>query len=444
KADGHDFIPQAVQKGASAVLSERRSALFPDLTQIVISDAKTATAVAAATFFGHPTNRLKVVGITGTNGKTTTSMLVHSILCAAGNTAGLLGTISYRVSNREIPAPVTTPDAIELQRYFSDMLAGGAKWAVMEVSSHSLVQKRVACTRFEIAAFTNLTRDHLDYHKTMEAYREAKGILFEMLPADGHAVVNADDPAGEYMAGRAKCSVLSWGVGPTRAGVSSQVNVRTWSTSMLGTTMSLETSQGTIDVRSRLVGNHNVRNIACACACGLAAGIHPDIIKQGVETVSTVRGRLEQVDCGQGFSVLVDYAHTDDALANVLQALREMTVGRLIVVFGCGGDRDKGKRPMMGAVAEQWADLIVVTSDNPRSEPPEAIVAEICGGIRDRSRCRVQVDRAEGIREALRIAKSGDTVLVAGKGHEQYQIFKDTVKPFDDRKIVKEFFEGIV
>ncbi len=441
KADGHDFVPEAVRKGAQAELAERHCALFPNVPQLVVADIRTASAVAAATFFGHPSSVLRVVGITGTNGKTTTSMLVSSILRAGGSAVGTLGTISYRVGDREIPASVTTPDSIELQRFFHTMLQSGIAWAVMEVSSHSLVQKRVACTRFEIGAFTNLTRDHLDYHKTMDEYKAAKGLLFAGLPANGHAVVNADDPAGLYMASMAKAKVAKWGF----AGASSlplDVAVETWSTSMLGTTVLLRTPAGRIEIQSRLIGKHNVCNIACAVACGLAAGIQPETIKRGVEDVDAVRGRLEPVDCGQGFSVLVDYAHTDDALSNVLQALREMTVGRLIVVFGCGGDRDRGKRPLMGAIAEKYCDLVIVTSDNPRSEQPAAIVAEVCAGIRNKDCYRVQVDRAEAVRDALRCARSGDTVLIAGKGHEQYQIIGDTVRPFDDREIARGFLTG--
>jgi UDP-N-acetylmuramoyl-L-alanyl-D-glutamate--2,6-diaminopimelate ligase len=439
RADGHDFVPEAIRSGAEAILAERHCALFPNVPQLVVSDIRTASAVAAATFFGHPSGVLRVVGITGTNGKTTTSLLVSSILRAVGT----LGTISYKIGAREIPAPVTTPDAIELQRFFYAMLQSGADWAVMEVSSHSLVQRRVACTRFEIGAFTNLTRDHLDYHKTMEEYRAAKGLLFASLPATGHAVINADDPAGLYMASVSKAKVVRWGF----AGASPlplDVAIEKWSTSMLGTTVSLRTPAGRIEVQSKLVGKHNVGNIACAVACGLAAAAAPEIIKRGVEEVQVVRGRLEPVDCGQGFSVFVDYAHTDDALANVLEALREMTTGRLIVVFGCGGDRDRGKRPLMGAVAEKFCDLVIVTSDNPRSEQPAAIVAEICTGIKRKDCSRVQVDRAEAIRDALRCARSGDTVLIAGKGHEQYQIFGDCVRPFDDRVVARDFLSGVV
>lgn len=441
RVDGHDFIPEAVRRGAHAVLAQRYCALFPNVPQLVVSDIRTAAAVAAATFFGHPSGVLRVVGITGTNGKTTTSLLVSSILRAGGSGVGTLGTISYKIGEREIPASVTTPDAIELQRFFHNMLEAGASWAVLEVSSHALDQKRVACTRFEIGAFTNLTRDHLDYHKTMEAYRAAKGLLFVALPATGHAVINADDPAGAYMASLTKAKITRWGFAGASP-LSPDVAVESWSTSLLGTIAVLRTPAGRIEIRSRLIGKHNVCNIACAVACGLCAGMTLETIKRGIEEIVTVKGRLEPVDCGQGFNVFVDYAHTDGALANVLQALREMTVGRLILVFGCGGDRDRGKRPLMGAVAEKYADLVIITSDNPRSEEPAAIAAEICAGIKNKDCYHVQLDRAEAIREALRCARSGDTVLIAGKGHEQYQVLGDTVRPFDDREIAREFLTG--
>ncbi len=434
KDDGAKYAISALENGAVAVIASKKLELPFGRPQAVVADARDAASRAAAAFHGNPSRKLKVIGVTGTNGKTTTTHLIRAMLNAAGAKCGLLGTISYQFGRRDIPADNTTPGPVELQEMFAEMVRIGLTHCVMEVSSHALHQGRIQGIEFGGAIFTNLTRDHLDYHKTMENYRDAKALLFRGLKPGAAAAVNVDDPYGEFMAQASSVPAATFGLSP-----SAKVRAEVHSTTLDGTRFFLRAAGFEGPVFSPLVGRHNVQNVLGAIACLEGMGLDPDALRDGASACSFVRGRLEPVRCGQPFAVLVDYAHTDDALINVLTALRPLTPGRLIVVFGCGGDRDKGKRPMMARASAKYADLAVVTSDNPRTEDPMRILDDILAGFPEGTPRIVEPDRREAIRRAVREARAGDTVLIAGKGHETYQIFRDGVKPFDDRMVAAEF-----
>jgi UDP-N-acetylmuramoyl-L-alanyl-D-glutamate--2,6-diaminopimelate ligase len=437
KADGAVFVDDAIRRGAGAVVAERPIPGCP-VPVLLVPDARAALADLAVRFHRDPTSRLNVVGVTGTNGKTTTTYLLRSIFEAAGEKVGVLGTIAHSIGARILPSDNTTPGADTLQRYFAEMSAAACKTAVMEVSSHALDQDRVRGVRFAAGIVTNLTRDHMDYHPTVEHYRDAKGRLFERLPAHGLAVLNADDEASASFADRTEANVVYYGL-KNRAEISARVELGTFH----GTRLRLKLGTEDVLVNTRLIGTHNVYNILGAAACTWAMGYDLDTIKTGLENLPPVPGRLEPVDAGQDFAVVVDYAHTDDALKNVLHCLRPLLRGRLIVVFGCGGDRDRGKRPKMGKVAAELADKVILTSDNPRSESPTAILSDVMGGIAEKGKVLVEPDRRGAIKLALQLAKKADAVLIAGKGHETYQIFKDRTVGFDDRLVAKELLEQL-
>ncbi|NUN47358.1 MAG: UDP-N-acetylmuramoyl-L-alanyl-D-glutamate--2,6-diaminopimelate ligase [Candidatus Brocadiae bacterium] len=431
KDDGAKYARAAVEAGAVAVVTARKLDLA--VPQAVVADARAAAAALAAEFHGHPLRKLQVIGVTGTNGKTTTTHLLRGMIHAAGGRCGLLGTISYQFGRREIPADNTTPGPVELQEMFAEMVAVGTTHCVMEVSSHALHQGRIAGVEFAGAIFTNLTRDHLDYHRTMEAYRDAKALLFSGLGRGAFAAVNLDDPYGAWMRDASAAPVATFGLLP-----GADVRAEIHSTTLDGTRFFVRGRSFETPVYSPLIGRHNIQNILGAMAVLEGLGIPADALRDGAAAVPCVRGRLEPVRCGQPFAVLVDYAHTDDALINVLTALRPLTPGRLITVFGCGGDRDRGKRPLMARATAAHADLAVVTSDNPRTEDPAKIIEDVLAGFPAGAAYLVEPDRREAIRRAIREARPGDTVLIAGKGHETYQIFKDGVKPFDDRAVAAE------
>lgn len=433
REDGLLHLPEALARGAVAVVAGRRPEAPVPVPLLVVPDARRAAARLAAAFHGRPSDRLEVVGITGTKGKTTTAYLLRSILEAAGRPCGMLGTVRYIVGQRDLPAPNTTPGPTDLQRYLAEMVAAGSRAAVLEVSSHALVQHRVAEIRFRAGVFTNLAQDHLDYHKTPEAYREAKGILFRMLEPGATAVLNLDDPAAGYYRSLARVPVVGYSLGP-----GAEVTAEIHAIDFRGTRLTLRAGDASAPVATRLMGRHNVSNILAAAAAARALGVGLDTIRRGVEALEAVPGRLEPVDAGQDFAVLVDYAHTEASLRSVLSCLRPLARGRLLCVFGCGGDRDRGKRPAMGRAAESLADIVFLTSDNPRSEDPEVVLAEIRGGMREPGRARVLPDRREAIRAAIAEARAGDVVLIAGKGHETYQIFRDGARPFDDRAEARE------
>ncbi len=452
-SDGHLFIPQAVGQGAVAVVAEESAAVgaLPDTPVIRVPDSRKALAKLAAKFYGHPSRRIKLVGITGTKGKTTTSYLARSVIEAAGHRAGLIGTIDYRIGDRVYPAPNTTPESLDLQALLAEMAEQEARYCVMEVSSHALALGRTDECVFEAAAFTNLAHEHLDFHKTMEAYGAAKALLFRSLSSDKAAVVNADDAFAAEIIRNTAARVITYGI-------TGHADVRPAGTighSISGLSFTVSTPAGEIGLTSSLVGRHNIYNILAAVGLGCALGFSGEAIAAGIRQMQAVPGRMEKVDAGQPFGVLVDYAHTEGSLRSLLEAVREMTAERVITVFGCGGDRDRAKRPMMGAAAIAGSDLVILTSDNPRTEEPLAIIGEIETGMTTGSRTEkleplsrgpgarsvskrtpyaVVPDRAEAIETAIRLAGPGDIVVLAGKGHEDYQIIGEKKFPFDDRE----------
>jgi UDP-N-acetylmuramoyl-L-alanyl-D-glutamate--2,6-diaminopimelate ligase len=441
-ADGTSFVRQAIEKGAHAIVAEQPAPDGVAAPWIRVSDARLALAILASEFYGHPSEEMRVVGITGTNGKTTTAYLLASIFDAAGIRCGILGTVAYRLGPAkadEREASRTTPEAPDVQALLREMVEHGCGACAMEVSSHALALHRVAGMRFAAAIFTNLTRDHLDFHADMDDYFRAKRRLFEMLPADAPALLNVDDPRG--------ASLAEAGGRPVTYGIQRPADITTGplSFSLAGLTFDVRTPRGTIGIRSPLVGRPNVYNILAAVAAATALDLPFDAIERGIRTLAGVPGRFQLVSgAGDEVKVVVDYAHTDDALRNLLETARPLASGRLITVFGCGGDRDRTKRPLMGAVAGRLSDVIVITSDNPRSEDPARIIEEIQRGItpdtrRDRSQVVLTlVDRGAAIAKAIETARSGDLVLVAGKGHEKYQVIGDRTLPFDDVEVARE------
>jgi UDP-N-acetylmuramoyl-L-alanyl-D-glutamate--2,6-diaminopimelate ligase len=429
--DGHDFGPDAVARGAAALVVDHLLDL--DAPQVVVEDVRRAMAPAAAAFYGHPTASLDLVGVTGTNGKTTTAYLIRSLLESAGRQAGLLGTVKSVIAGTESEVQRTTPEAIDLQRSFRAMLDGGDVACVMEVSSHALELSRVASSHFAAGVFTNLTQDHLDFHPSMEHYFLAKRKLFTEVGAR-RACVNLDDPYGARLASDPEIAdVVTFALNDTAADYLA-VELRT---DLDGSSFRLQAPEGVAAVRSPLPGRFNVYNVLAAVAAARAVGVPFDVAVAAIESADQVPGRFQIVDEGQPFAVLVDYAHTPDSLENVLAAARNLTQRRLLTVFGCGGDRDRGKRPLMGEIAARLADDVFVTSDNPRSEDPEAIIAEILAGI-DRP-VQHDVDRRAAIHAAIAAAGAGDVVVIAGKGHEQGQEFAAGHKiPFDDVAVARD------
>jgi UDP-N-acetylmuramoyl-L-alanyl-D-glutamate--2,6-diaminopimelate ligase len=435
KADGHTFIPQALNRGAIAVVSEHQPPGELASRWVRVPHLRRALSTAGRRFYGLPDLHLKLVGITGTNGKTTTAFLVDSILRAAGIRTGLFGTIEYRVGGRVLPALNTTPESLDMWSYLAQTVEAGGDGAVMEVSSHALAQERVWGFPYYVAVFTNLTRDHLDYHKDFEHYFEAKRRLFEGLGAapPATAVINIDDPWGKKLLDLRGSRQLTYGMNS-----SAQVKVKRLDSRHNGLEGTILTPAGKLELASSLVGRANLANILSATAASVAYGIPLDKIEEGLRNLKAVPGRFERIDEGQSFLVVVDYAHTDDALRNVLSTARELSRNRLIVVFGCGGERDRAKRPMMGEAAGSLSDLAVLTSDNPRSEDPLLIMNDALVGLQKAGKPYwAEVDREKAIRKALEEAREGDVVVLAGKGHETYQILKDGPIPFDDREVAR-------
>jgi UDP-N-acetylmuramoyl-L-alanyl-D-glutamate--2,6-diaminopimelate ligase len=439
--DGHAFAAEAQRRGASALVVERPTGT--PVPEVRVTDVRRAMGRMAAEFFGHPADDLLLIGITGTNGKTTTAYLIESILTAAGFTSGLIGTIETRVAGVRRPGMRTTPESIDLQRLFADMRSSGVEACVMEVTSHALALHRVEGVRYRAAAFTNLSQDHLDFHADMEAYWAAKRRLFTPERVDSGAV-NVDDRYGRELLAL-RCVPLS-GFGVSRDATVRAVEVELAPT---GTAFTIVTPEERLPVRSALVGAFNVSNCLAAAATVREVGMGGEAARRGIEALAAVPGRFEAVDCGQPFSVVVDYAHTPDSLDNVLSAARSLAAandGRVLCVFGCGGDRDRGKRPLMGMVAARRADVVIVTSDNPRSEDPDDIIAAILEGVvaeRAGGPDEVLADRRAAIMAALRSARPGDVVVVAGKGHETGQQLGDRVVPFDDRLVAKTILEDL-
>jgi UDP-N-acetylmuramoyl-L-alanyl-D-glutamate--2,6-diaminopimelate ligase len=437
RVDGREFARKAVGQGAIAVLSELEAPEAFEGTWIQVEHGRRALALAAKTFYGKLDEKLNLTGITGTNGKTTTSYLVDSICRAAGKTTMLAGTIEYRLGSKTLPAPNTTPESVDLHRMFAEIDAIGGTFATMEVSSHALALSRVYALQFHTAVFTNFTRDHLDFHSTMEDYFAAKQLLFTGSggPPPAWAVINRDDEWGRKLAAlKTGSETLLYGLGS-----GSGFRAQHIQSSFSGLRFDVVHERTRFEIRSLLIGRINVYNILAACATAATYGFSPEIIAQGIADCKGVPGRFERVDEGQPFAVVVDYSHTDDALKNAILAARSLDAKRIITLFGCGGDRDRTKRPLMGQVAGEMSDLVILTSDNPRTEEPLQIMNDVLVGLRRTdTRTIVEPDRAAAIRKAIEEAHAGDIVILAGKGHETYQIFADRTIHFDDREVARE------
>ncbi len=441
--DGHEYIKDAVNRGATMIVAEhpltitdsRQPGVEKETAWVCVPDAREALALISAAFYGHPSDTLSLIGITGTNGKTTTSFITKSIIDAGGESAGLLGTICYMTGGQTANALNTTPESLDLQRYLREMVESDMKYGVLEVSSHALALKRVKGCSFQVAAFTNFTRDHLDFHETMDDYFRAKREIFHYLDKKGRAVLNRDDQWVRKLEGNLDCEVITCGIEP--GAMISAENIEESGSRGPGSgglSFDVQTPEYRFRVESKLIGRFNVSNILMSVGIAYSLGIGESIIQKGIKEARPVEGRFENVDGGQKFLCIVDYAHTDDALRTLIGEARHVTEGRIIAVVGCGGDRDRGKRPVMGASASELSDFVIVTSDNPRSEDPDAIIRDIVRGIK-KSNYTSLPDRQEAIQEALWMAGEGDTVLLAGKGHETYQEIKGVRHHFSDREI---------
>lgn len=447
--DGHLFAPQAAAAGAAAIIVERELDL--PLPQIIVRDCRHAMAVIANLFYGYPSQSLKLIGVTGTNGKTTTTYLIEQILNDQSMSTGVIGTIERRFNGQSFPMTGTTPQSLQLQRYLSEMRDAGSQYCAIEVSSHALEQGRVKGCRFRTAVFTNLTQDHLDYHETMTRYAAAKGLFFSRLgnvysaeeSERSYAVLNADDAISAEYAELTAAEVVTYGIDKEADVRASNIRI-----TAQGTTFHVNTFRGEADVTLQMAGKFNVYNALAAISAVLIEGVELAAIAASLSAISGVPGRVEAVHAGQAFAVIVDYAHTPDGLENVLRAVRQFAEKRILCVFGCGGDRDRSKRPLMGNIAVKYADYAIITSDNPRTEPPEFILKDIEDGLKksniDPSLYELLADRKAAIQKAVEMASQGDVVLIAGKGHETYQDINGVKYPFDDRKVAKEAIRGII
>ncbi|MFH2069378.1 MAG: UDP-N-acetylmuramoyl-L-alanyl-D-glutamate--2,6-diaminopimelate ligase [Candidatus Omnitrophota bacterium] len=446
KDDGHRYFPEALERGARAILTQTDFESAGRAVTVVVENTKKVLPELTGRFYRYPAQKLRIVGVTGTNGKTTTTYLIESVIAAAGKKSGVIGTINYRVADRQVPALNTTPGPLELQEIFSQIVEAKCRYAVIEVSSHGLAQGRVSGLPFDVCLFTNATsHEHLDYHKTFRNYLAAKASLFSHYLAESAkenrvAVINRDDRAARYFYRSVPSGVrlISYGFRPG-------ATVRGFGLVLEedGLFFRVRTPMGETEIKVKMPGRHNAYNALAALAFGVGEGMPLQTIRQGIEELKVVPGRFEEIETGQGFRVVVDYAHTDIGLKNLLMTARavrkasEEKPGRILLVFGCGGDRDKSKRPKMGRIASAGADYFILTSDNPRNEEPSAIIGDILAGILSSRRSRYEIipDRAEAIHRIISLAEKGDIVLIAGKGHETYQILKDTVIPFDDRLV---------
>lgn len=449
-SDGHGFVSDALDRGAAAVVVEELPAVDGacGAAMIEVEDTSGALARIASNYYGNPTSHLTLLGITGTNGKTTVSYLIESVWRAQGINPGVIGTVESRFGGEARPAALTTPDSPELMALFADMLAAGVASVVMEVSSHALVRRRVEGCSFDAAAFTNLTQDHMDFHGTMEDYFLSKRRLFDELLRGSdktrrYAIINTDDQYGERLMQGSGAEVVTYSLEEPRA----DVRCAEYSIDKSAVRAVVETPWGLVEVDSPLFGEHNLYNILCAIACTGALGAPAGRIEEGINAARSIPGRLERIENPLGLDVFVDYAHTPDALENVLRSLAPHTAGRLILVFGCGGDRDRGKRPLMGSTGRAHSDVLIVTSDNPRTEDPLDIIEHIEAGLGDTAasgKPYIRIpDRREAITEAISMARAGDTVLIAGKGHEDYQILGTGKHHFDDREVARDVISTI-
>ncbi len=448
QVDGHDYIAEAIRNGATTLVVERQpKVLLPKrVTVIKVPDTRIALSMLADYYYDSPSTMLKAVGVTGTNGKTTVVHLLNSVFSAAGAKCGQIGTIEYDIAGEIVPAVNTTPQSLDLHLMMNTMVKKKADYCLMEVSSHALVQYRVEDVEFHSALFTNLTQDHLDYHEDMDDYFRAKARLFvELNP--GVSIINADDPYSAKLMSMIGGDVITYGLEPD-----CDINADDIAIDATGISMTVHTPGGSFPLQSPLIGQHNVYNILATVGLAHAEGISQEAISKGISQLKIVRGRFQKIDEGQPFTVVVDYAHTADALANALGAARPLAKGKVITVFGCGGDRDRTKRPLMGATAWTRSDVTIVTSDNPRTENPESIIKDVLQGIQSDENpdgvLKVEPDRRIAIRTAIALAKPGDFVMIAGKGHEDYQIVGKTKEHFDDReeaeKVIKEVYGKVL
>lgn len=442
KTDGHQFAAQAVANGARVILAEKEIKLPDDITLLVTADCRKVLPLISANFYSWPSRDLKVIGVTGTNGKTTTTHLIKAVLEEAGYKTGIIGTLYARIDDTEKVLGHTTPESLDIEEFMAMAKQEGAQYVVMEVSSHALDLGRVDQILFDAAVFTNLTQDHLDYHQNMEHYLQSKLRLFKQLHegTGWFAVVNADDSYGKDFIHAASPAYTY--------AVNREADVRAIEvdSNLKGSNFKVVTPTEEFVINMKLIGMFSVYNALAAICFALQAGIESQTIISALEKVTGVAGRFEQVDCGQDFTVVVDYAHTPDGLENILRTGREIVKNRLITVFGCGGDRDRSKRPLMGKIAAEWSDFCIVTSDNPRSEEPKAIIDDIVPGLDavENSHYAKIIDRRDAIEHAIRLARPGDLVIIAGKGHETYQLVKDQVLDFDDRKVAREILKGLL
>jgi UDP-N-acetylmuramoyl-L-alanyl-D-glutamate--2,6-diaminopimelate ligase len=436
RTDGREYIRQAARKGAEYFVVDRKYGEDNDYKIIKVNDTKKALARITNNYYGFPSKKINVIGITGTNGKTTTSYVLESVLKAAGKGAGVIGSINYRLKDKILDSKNTTPGCLQFHALLNEMVKERLEFAVCEISSHALKQRRTEGISFKYAVYTNLSPEHLDYHKTMDDYFRSKLKLFKSLSSRATAIVNIDDPFGRRIIEQTKAKTVAYSA---RGDINADVKCKDPELSLKGTDVRVITPGFELSVKSNLVGAHNVYNILAAAAFAYHEGISADIFKAGIESLRIVPGRFEVLRLGQPFNVVVDYAHTEDALAKVLAAARALTKNRIILVFGCGGDRDREKRPKMGNTASRLSDFFFITNDNPRNEDPNAIAEDIRKGIPKRYEdYRIILPRAEAIKAALRMAGSEDTVLIAGKGHEDYQIFRDKAVHFSDKETVAE------
>lgn len=440
KTDGHNYIEDAVKNGALAVVVEKEVPLTDGITTIRVHDSRQVMPQLAANFYHQTSNNLKVIGVTGTNGKTTVTHLIKAILEENGHNTSIIGTLYAKAGDTEKEFGHTTPESLELEEFINLSYQQGVSHLVMEVSSHALDLHRVDKIDFDVAVFTNLTQDHLDYHADMDNYKNAKLKLFQMVgkKREGLAVVNLDDGWAQPFVAAAGKNCLTYGI-VSDADVKA-CNIKT---SLKGSSFTVKYQGKSLDIKINLIGMFSIYNVLAAISFALGDKIRPEVIKTALKRVAGVPGRFETIDLGQDFSLVVDYAHTPDGLENILKTGRELTKNHLITVFGCGGDRDRTKRPIMGAIAGRFSDFCVVTSDNPRSEEPEAIIADIVAGLGKVDNCRYAIiaDRREAIKHAVYLARKGDLVIIAGKGHETYQLIKGEVLDFDDRKVAREIIK---
>ena len=436
--DGNTFIKEAVKRGAAGIITDRPESRA-NIPTIIVPDARKAMAVIADKFYGSPQNSLVMTAVTGTNGKTTVAYMVKSIFDASGVGCGLIGTIEHLIGEKTIESVNTTPESRDIHSLLSEIIEANQHACIIEVSSHALALSRVHGIQFRTVAFTNISRDHLDFHGSVKEYLDAKSLLFSNLSGDSAAVVNMDDPAAEHIIN------VSRGGKVVTFGFNEDCDIHPvfFELETRGSRVVMSTPSGDMEFTLPMPGKFNISNAMAAIGIGLTCGLPPDAITHGLEILKSVRGRYEIIDEGQDFTVIIDYAHTPDALENILSSAREITKGHLISVFGCGGDRDKGKRPEMGEISTRIADYTIITSDNPRTEKPEDIISDIMKGVKEMAVFKTFVDREEGILEALKIAGPDDTIVIAGKGHEDYQIIGDEKKYFDDSETVRRLIKAI-